>query len=199
MWVPGGVGGGCSHSPQLAGLCRQLGHRGGRVGGGLGEGCDLERAKEGASARVLPFSAVTYQPPKPPPSRPSTPPPPSSLPQGEVLLVRQLDQPGIIAAVSSELAKHDINISYMTVSRSVKGVEAIMAIGVDSPPGPEVGGRTAAEVVDRGTPGEAGNTQGGGGGAGALPAPPLPRPGPHPPCSMPLASTWPAEGDVSIW
>ena len=36
-------------------------------------------------------------------------------PQGEVVLVRQTDQPGIIAAVSSEFAKNSINISFMTV------------------------------------------------------------------------------------
>lgn len=58
--------------------------------------------------------------------------------EGEVVLVRQRDQPGIIAAVSGELAKHSINISFMTVSRAIKGAEAIMAIGVDSTPGPEV-------------------------------------------------------------
>lgn len=59
--------------------------------------------------------------------------------EGEVLLVRQTDQPGIIAGVSSELAKNGINISYMTVSRTGKGRDAIMAIGVD--------GRPAAEVL----------------------------------------------------
>lgn len=58
--------------------------------------------------------------------------------EGEVVLVRQRDQPGIIAAVSGEFAKHDINISYMSVSRQAKGLEAIMAIGVDSAPNAEV-------------------------------------------------------------
>ena len=54
--------------------------------------------------------------------------------EGDVILVRQTDQPGIIAGVSSELAGHGINISYMTVSVASKGQEAIMAIGVDSTP-----------------------------------------------------------------
>ncbi|KAI3429279.1 hypothetical protein D9Q98_005375 [Chlorella vulgaris] len=54
--------------------------------------------------------------------------------EGEVVLVRQTDQPGIIAAVSSEFASQKLNISYMTVSRESKGTEAIMAIGVDSAP-----------------------------------------------------------------
>ena len=58
--------------------------------------------------------------------------------QGEVVLVRQTDQPGIIAAVSSEFAKAAINISFMTVSRVSKGREAIMAIGVDETPSPAV-------------------------------------------------------------
>jgi D-3-phosphoglycerate dehydrogenase len=58
--------------------------------------------------------------------------------EGEVLLVRQTDQPGIIAGVSSELAKNGINISYMTVSRAGKGADAIMAIGVDGRPGEAV-------------------------------------------------------------
>lgn len=57
--------------------------------------------------------------------------------EGEVLLVRQIDQPGIIASVSSELAAAEVNISFMTVARQVKGVEAIMAIGVDSTPSAE--------------------------------------------------------------
>lgn len=38
--------------------------------------------------------------------------------QGYVLLVRQEDRPGIIAAVSTILGKADINISFMTVTRS---------------------------------------------------------------------------------
>lgn len=58
--------------------------------------------------------------------------------EGDVLLVRQQDQPGIIASVSSELAASNINISSMTVSRVGKGTEAIMAIGVDGTPGADV-------------------------------------------------------------
>ncbi|KDD74421.1 hypothetical protein H632_c1326p0, partial [Helicosporidium sp. ATCC 50920] len=54
--------------------------------------------------------------------------------EGDVLLVRQTDRPGIIAGVASELAENDINISFMTVGRQGKGGEAIMAIGVDAAP-----------------------------------------------------------------
>jgi len=58
--------------------------------------------------------------------------------EGEIVLVRQTDQPGIIANVSSELSKANVNISFMTVCRTAKGREAIMAIGVDEAPAPEV-------------------------------------------------------------
>lgn len=56
--------------------------------------------------------------------------------EGEVLLVRQVDQPGIIAGVASELARQDINISFMSVGRTGRGAEAIMAIGIDGSPDP---------------------------------------------------------------
>jgi D-3-phosphoglycerate dehydrogenase / 2-oxoglutarate reductase len=54
--------------------------------------------------------------------------------QGSVLLTRQRDQPGIVAGVSSVLAEENINISFMTVGRTGKDQEAIMAIGIDSEP-----------------------------------------------------------------
>jgi formyltetrahydrofolate hydrolase len=38
--------------------------------------------------------------------------------QGSVLLTRQVDQPGIVAGVSSLLAKDSVNISFMTVGRT---------------------------------------------------------------------------------
>lgn len=57
---------------------------------------------------------------------------------GIVLLTRQTDQPGIIAAVSSLLGSAGINISYMTVSRTGRGQDAIMAIGVDAAPPKDV-------------------------------------------------------------
>lgn len=58
---------------------------------------------------------------------------PSPL-QGSVLLTRQRDQPGIVGGVGMLLAKEGVNISFMTVSRTGKDGEAIMAIGVDSEP-----------------------------------------------------------------
>lgn len=54
--------------------------------------------------------------------------------QGTVLLVLQKDRPGLIAAVGQELAKADVNISFMTVSRTQPGKDAVMAIGIDGQP-----------------------------------------------------------------
>ncbi|MEW5303676.1 MAG: hypothetical protein WDW36_006346 [Sanguina aurantia] len=51
---------------------------------------------------------------------------------GFVLLLRQVDQPGIVGAVGTLLAQADVNISFMTVSRMSKAGDAIMAVGVDS-------------------------------------------------------------------
>ncbi|KAG2492034.1 hypothetical protein HYH03_009763 [Edaphochlamys debaryana] len=53
---------------------------------------------------------------------------------GSVLLTRQRDQPGIVGSVGMALAKDMVNISFMTVSRTAKDGEAIMAIGIDSEP-----------------------------------------------------------------
>ncbi|EFJ48574.1 hypothetical protein VOLCADRAFT_60404, partial [Volvox carteri f. nagariensis] len=53
---------------------------------------------------------------------------------GSVLLTRQRDQPGIVGGVGMLLAKDQVNISFMTVCRTAKHREAIMAIGIDSEP-----------------------------------------------------------------
>lgn len=58
--------------------------------------------------------------------------------QGSVLLCRQRDQPGIVGNVGLALAKGDINISFMTVCRTSRNEEAIMAIGVDDEPSAEI-------------------------------------------------------------
>ncbi len=54
--------------------------------------------------------------------------------EGCVMLVQQTDKPGIISGVSNVLASNKVNISYMTVCRTGRGEEAIMAIGVDEEP-----------------------------------------------------------------
>ena len=81
--------------------------------------------------RALLRACRPIAPPPPPPTHHHTH---THTPQGEVVLVRQTDQPGIIAAVSSELATNKINISFMSVAREAKGTQAIMAIGVDEAP-----------------------------------------------------------------
>jgi formyltetrahydrofolate hydrolase len=58
--------------------------------------------------------------------------------QGSVLLCRQKDQPGIVGAIGTILAEDKVNISFMTVCRTAKNQEAIMAIGIDEEPGAEV-------------------------------------------------------------
>ncbi|KAH6757401.1 hypothetical protein C2S51_038840 [Perilla frutescens var. frutescens] len=54
--------------------------------------------------------------------------------EGNVLLCRQVDQPGTIGHVGNILGEHNVNVSFMSVGRSVKRATAIMAIGVDEEP-----------------------------------------------------------------
>jgi len=41
--------------------------------------------------------------------------------QGSLLLIRQVDQPGIVAGVATALASQNINISFMSVGRTGAG------------------------------------------------------------------------------
>ncbi len=50
------------------------------------------------------------------------------------LVVRHIDHPGVIAAVTEELYKYDVNICDFYLSRQSKGGEALMSIGLDSLP-----------------------------------------------------------------
>lgn len=52
------------------------------------------------------------------------------------LVVIHQDHPGVIAAVTEELYKGEINICRFTLSRKKKGGEALMSIGLDSMPDP---------------------------------------------------------------
>lgn len=54
--------------------------------------------------------------------------------EGNVILCRQVDQPGMIGAVGNILGEHNVNVSFMSVGRNVKRAKAIMAIGVDEEP-----------------------------------------------------------------
>ncbi|KAL8522667.1 hypothetical protein ACS0TY_012706 [Phlomoides rotata] len=54
--------------------------------------------------------------------------------EGNVILCRQLDQPGMIGQVGNILGDQNVNVSFMSVGRTVKRKKAIMAIGVDEEP-----------------------------------------------------------------
>ncbi|XP_010928633.1 D-3-phosphoglycerate dehydrogenase 1, chloroplastic [Elaeis guineensis] len=57
--------------------------------------------------------------------------------EGNLILCRQVDQPGIIGQVGRILAENNVNINFMSVGRTAPGKQAIMAIGVDEEPNKE--------------------------------------------------------------
>jgi D-3-phosphoglycerate dehydrogenase len=54
--------------------------------------------------------------------------------EGNLILCRQIDQPGVIGKVGSILGKMNVNVSFMSVGRTAPGKQAIMAIGIDEEP-----------------------------------------------------------------
>lgn len=57
--------------------------------------------------------------------------------EGNLILCRQVDQPGMIGRVGNILGEHNVNVSFMSVGRTVRRKHAIMAIGVDEEPSKE--------------------------------------------------------------
>ncbi len=57
--------------------------------------------------------------------------------EGNLILCRQVDQPGMIGRVGNILGDRNVNVSFMSVGRTVKRTRAIMAIGVDEEPDKE--------------------------------------------------------------
>lgn len=57
--------------------------------------------------------------------------------EGNLILCRQVDQPGMIGNVGNILGEHNVNVSFMSVGRTVRRKHAIMAIGVDEEPNKE--------------------------------------------------------------
>ncbi|XP_030546831.2 D-3-phosphoglycerate dehydrogenase 1, chloroplastic-like [Rhodamnia argentea] len=57
--------------------------------------------------------------------------------EGNLILCRQVDQPGMIGCVGNILGEHNVNVSFMSVGRTVRRKHAIMAIGVDEEPNKE--------------------------------------------------------------
>ncbi|MEQ9309623.1 MAG: phosphoglycerate dehydrogenase [Balneolaceae bacterium] len=51
--------------------------------------------------------------------------------EGDIILYRNVDKPGMLASVSGALAKKDINIAALSLGRSEKGSNAITAVSVD--------------------------------------------------------------------
>ncbi|KAG0605535.1 hypothetical protein M758_9G066700 [Ceratodon purpureus] len=51
--------------------------------------------------------------------------------EGSIILYRQVDQPGMIGKVGSILGEENVNISFMSVGRTLRGLDAIVAIGTD--------------------------------------------------------------------
>lgn len=54
--------------------------------------------------------------------------------EGNLILCRQVDQPGMIGRVGNILGESNVNVSFMSVGRTAKRTKAIMAIGVDEEP-----------------------------------------------------------------
>lgn len=54
--------------------------------------------------------------------------------EGNLILCRQVDQPGMIGKVGGILGESNVNVSFMSVGRTVRRKKAIMAIGVDEEP-----------------------------------------------------------------
>lgn len=54
--------------------------------------------------------------------------------EGNLILCRQVDQPGMIGRVGNILAEQNVNVSFMSVGRTAQRKKAIMAIGVDEEP-----------------------------------------------------------------
>lgn len=69
--------------------------------------------------------------------------------EGNLILCRQLDQPGLIGSVGSILGEENVNVNFMSVGRTAPRKQAVMAIGVDEKPSTEalnkIGEITAVE------------------------------------------------------
>jgi D-3-phosphoglycerate dehydrogenase / 2-oxoglutarate reductase len=64
--------------------------------------------------------------------------------EGNLILCRQIDQPGMIGKVGNILGQRNVNINFMSVGRTFRGKRAIMAIGVDEEPNKEALEQTGA-------------------------------------------------------
>ncbi|HSE58724.1 MAG TPA: phosphoglycerate dehydrogenase [Nitrospiraceae bacterium] len=60
------------------------------------------------------------------------------FPEGHMLLIQNVDRPGVIGSVSSALGDHQINIARMQCSREERGGNALLIIGLDAPIAPAI-------------------------------------------------------------
>src|SRR5947208_619648 len=60
------------------------------------------------------------------------------VPSGVVLLLRNKDRPGIVGYLGTLMAKHNLNIASMSLSRDTVGGQALTVLNLDSVPPPEV-------------------------------------------------------------
>jgi D-3-phosphoglycerate dehydrogenase len=54
-------------------------------------------------------------------------------PEGHMLLILNVDRPGVIGVVASTLGEHKVNIARMQCSREERGGNALLIIGLDAP------------------------------------------------------------------
>ena len=59
-------------------------------------------------------------------------------PEGTLLLIENIDRPGMIAAYSTILGKRQINIADMSLARDKQSSTALVILTLDSVPSPEV-------------------------------------------------------------
>jgi D-3-phosphoglycerate dehydrogenase len=59
-------------------------------------------------------------------------------PQGYMLVMQNMDVPGIIGGIGTLLGKHNINIAAMTFGRDTPGGKAISVLNIDTPVSPEI-------------------------------------------------------------
>jgi D-3-phosphoglycerate dehydrogenase len=60
------------------------------------------------------------------------------VPFGVVLLLKNKDRPGIVGYLGTLLAKHNLNIASMSLSRDMEGGYALTVLNLDSVPPPQV-------------------------------------------------------------
>ena len=60
------------------------------------------------------------------------------LPEGSMMLILNEDKPGVIGAVGQVLGEHNVNIASMQCSREARGGSALLILGLDAPPSPDV-------------------------------------------------------------